>query len=86
MKKPMMPASHTSKPAKGEAQKIKAESKQKMTMAQWEKSATDAKMDRSEAKKRGESLAKYEDSPADKAADKKQLAAHNAKVAKKGGK
>lgn len=79
-----LPPSHTAKPSPGEAAKVKAEAGKKMTMAQWEKSATDAKMDRAEAAKRGQSIRQYEDSPADKANDRKQLTAHNAKAGKKG--
>lgn len=79
MKKPM-PASHTDKPAPGEAQKIKAEASRKMTMVQWEKSATDAAMDRKVAKREGMSLRQYEGSPLDEKNDRKQLAAHNAKA------
>lgn len=81
MKKPM-PASHTAKPGKGEAQKLKAESTRKMTMPQWERSASDAAADRKVAKQEGQSLRQYEGSPLDERNDRKQLAAHNAKVAK----
>ncbi len=81
-----MPVSHTEKPAKGEAARIKAESTKVMTMQQWEKSATDAAMDRKVAKREGLSLRQYEGSKLDEGNDRKQLAAHNAKAkaAKKG--
>lgn len=80
-KKPVgLPASHTVKPAKGEAAKVKAEAGTKMTPAQWETSATDAKMDRAGAAKSGQTMRQYEDSPADRKADAKNRAAHNAKA------
>ncbi len=80
----MMPPSHTAAPTKGEAGKIKAEAAKKMTAAEWEKSATDARQDRANAKKAGMTMKQWEDSPGDKKADAKGLKAHNAKVAAKG--
>jgi hypothetical protein len=42
----------------------------KMTMAKWERSAADAKKDKSEAKKHGVSQKKWEGSKADEKMDK----------------
>lgn len=71
------------KPSKGEAAQVKREAGKKMDAQQWEKSATDKKMDRAVAAKSGQSVAKYEGSKTDQKNDKAQLAAHNAKAAKK---
>ena len=76
-----LPASHTDKPRPGAAIRIKAEAKKKMTTTQWERSETDAMMDRRAAKKSGTTIAKYEASPADEKADAKAIKAHNTKVA-----
>ena len=71
------------KPSKGEAAQVKREAGTKMSAKQLEKSATDKKMDRQVAKKNGQPVAKYEGSKLDQKNDKAQLAAHNAKAAKK---
>jgi hypothetical protein len=81
-----LPKSHTDKPTKGEAAKIRAESKQVLSNKQWENSATDAAKDRKVAKQNGMSLKQYEGSKLDEKNDAKQRAAHNAAARKKGGK
>lgn len=53
--------------------------KKPMTMAQYEKSATDKRKDKAGAKKMGVSVAKYEKSKADAKQDGKELAKINAK-------
>lgn len=69
----------TSKPTpiSGSAAKIKAEAKQVMTAKQWEKSATDAAMDRKVAKQQGIPVKQYEGSALDMRNDKTQRAQHN---------
>lgn len=74
-----LPASHK-KP--NDPAKIAAEKSKVMSMPQWEKSATDAAMDRKVAKANGMTLAQYEGSKLDEKNDAKQLAAHN-KAARK---
>ena len=53
--------------------------KKPMTMAQYERSATDKRKDKAGAKKAGVSVAKYERSKADAREDRKELAKINAK-------
>lgn len=80
MAKPNTPPA---RPTKGEAAQIKREAGKKMSSDQWERSATDKKMDRQVAKKQGESVSKYEGSKLDQKNDKAKLKAHNAKASKK---
>lgn len=49
----------------------------KMTMAAFERSATDKRMDRAGAKKAGKTLKQYEGSAADRKADRQALAKIN---------
>jgi hypothetical protein len=51
----------------------------KMTMAKWEKTAADKKMDRAGAKKAGVSMKKWENSKADMKADKAAVKKANRK-------
>lgn len=74
-----LPVSHR-KP--NDQAKIAAEKSKVMTMPEWEKSATDAAMDRKVAKSHGMTLGQYEGSKLDEKNDKKQLAAHNSAARK----